>query len=257
MEVFGDTRSRLTQQYALITPDTHVESPLLGWKNSRAIVHVSPEMGARFSQYTAFLEAGAESGLPGASVQRFLYVLSGSCTLSIDSTHRNAEAIRLNKLTAGGFAFVPANIGHLIRCRESATLIVFEKVYQPRPDCQSPPAFIGNANDVAGEPFMGDDDAQLRTLLPVSPEFDMAVNVFTYQPGATLPQVEVHVMEHGLLMLEGKGVYRLSNDYFPVAEGDVIWIASYCPQWFVAMGKTPVSYIYYKDIHRDRSIIGP
>ncbi|MEP6663631.1 MAG: (S)-ureidoglycine aminohydrolase, partial [Verrucomicrobiota bacterium] len=26
--------------------------------------------------------------------------------------------------------------------------------------------------------------------------------------------------------------------------------APYCPQWFVAMGKTPASYIYYKDVNR-------
>ena len=37
----------------------------------------------------------------------------------------------------------------------------------------------------------------------------------------------------------------------PVKAGDVIWMASYCPQWFVAMGKTPASYIYYKDVNRD------
>ena len=28
--------------------------------------------------------------------------------------------------------------------------------------------------------------------------------------------VEVHVMEHGLLMLEGQGVYRLGDDWYPV-----------------------------------------
>ena len=73
----------------------------------------------------------------------------------------------------------------------------------------------------------------------------------TYQPGATLPFVETHVMEHGLVMLSGQGVYRLDADYHPVQAGDVIWMAPYCPQWFVAMGKTPASYIYYKDVNRD------
>ncbi len=33
----------------------------------------------------------------------------------------------------------------------------------------------------------------------------------TYQPGATLPMVEIHVMEHGLLMLAGGGIYRLGD----------------------------------------------
>ena len=51
-------------------------------------------------------------------------------------------------------------------------------------------------------------------------------------------------------MLRGQGVYRLDADYHPVQAGDVIWMASYCPQWFVAMGRTPASYIYYKDVNR-------
>ena len=89
-------------------------------------------------------------------------------------------------------------------------------------------------------------------MLPVEPSFDLAMNVFTYQSGATLPQVEIHQMEHGLLMLNGAGVYRLGNDYHPVQAGDVIWLAPYCPQWFVAMGKQPARYLYYKDIHRER-----
>ena len=69
-------------------------------------------------------------------------------------------------------------------------------------------------------------------------------------PGATLPFVESHIMEHGLMMLKGQGVYRLDADWHPVQAGDVIWMASYCPQWFVCSGKSPASYIYYKDVNR-------
>jgi (S)-ureidoglycine aminohydrolase len=58
-------------------------------------------------------------------------------------------------------------------------------------------------------------------------------------------------MEHGLYMRAGQGVYRLGEKWYPVQAGDTIWMASYCPQWFVAMGKTGASYVYYKDIHRD------
>ncbi len=29
-------------------------------------------------------------------------------------------------------------------------------------------------------------------------------------------------------------------------EGDVIWMAPYCPQWFAAVGEEPAGYIYYK-----------
>jgi (S)-ureidoglycine aminohydrolase len=52
-------------------------------------------------------------------------------------------------------------------------------------------------------------------------------------------------------MVGGQGVYRLGDSWYPVEENDAIWMASYCPQWFVAMGKTSSRYLYYKDIHRN------
>lgn len=243
MDVFGDTRSRVAHNYALLTADTHVSAPLIDWTDSTAVVHISAEMGARFTQYTATMATGASSGLPGKNIQRFVFVRSGNVTLELNGTH---------KLTAGGYAFIPADTDHVINSSGESVLVVFEKQYQHHEKHASPEAVIGNVGQVDSEAFLGDEDAQLQTLLPIHPSFDMAVNLFTYQPGATLPFVEIHVMEHGLLMTAGKGVYRLGEDYFPVTEGDIIWMASYCPQWFVAMGKTPASYLYYKDIHRDR-----
>jgi len=45
-----------------------------------------------------------------------------------------------------------------------------------------------------------------------------------YQPGAALSMVEMHVMEHGLIMLEGGGIYRLGEFWYPVTAGDFIWM---------------------------------
>lgn len=241
MEIFGSTRSRVERNYALITSDTHVVSPLNGWTNASAVVHISPEMGSRFTQYTVTLEPGATSATR-AGVERFFYVQSGSCALQLEKSHA---------MPTGSYAFIPADVDHQITSDSEATLIVFEKRYVPLENTPTPQAVVGHVKDVPGEPFMGDEDARLKTLLPIETSFDMAVNLFTYQPGATLPQVEIHTMEHGLIMLDGQGVYRLGEDHFPVKAGDVIWMASYCPQWFVAMGKQPASYLYYKDIHRD------
>ena len=241
--LFGSTRSRVTQHYALITPDTHVNSPLVGWTGTTAIHHISPEMGARFSQFTVLMTEGSRSASAGPGIERFIYVQQGSVQLSSDSKR---------DLSAGSFAFLPADTDVQILCNESATLVMFDKRYVSHPDFGPPSIVIGDSSEVTGEAFMGDPDAVLQTFLPVSPEFDMAVNLFTYQPGATLPQVEIHVMEHGLIMIDGQGIYRLGEEHFPVASGDVIWMASYCPQWFVAMGKKPASYLYYKDIHRER-----
>ena len=129
-------------------------------------------------------------------------------------------------------------------------MTLFQKRFAPLAGAKPPRAIVGDARKIKGEALLGDPDVRLQTLLPDEPAFDLAMNILTYQPGATLPFVETHVMEHGLLILGGQGVYRLEESWYPVAAGDAIWMASYCPQWFVAIGKEPASYLYYKDVNR-------
>ncbi|MCE9531001.1 MAG: (S)-ureidoglycine aminohydrolase [Planctomycetes bacterium] len=246
MELFGSTRSRVTPQHALITPDTNVPSVPPGWVKTKAFVLISPRMGADFTQYIASMEEGgtAAPALPG--VERVIYVLEGE--LALAGPKKKDVFLR-----PGGFAYFPPDgkIPQPFQALTMCRLNVFEKRYVPLPGTV-PPAFRhGQEQDIPGDAFLGDPDARLKVLLPTTPDFDLAVNVFTYQPGAALPQVEIHVMEHGLLMLDGQGVYRLGDDWYPVKAGDVIWMAPYCPQWFVAMGKSPARYLYYKDVNRD------
>jgi len=243
MDIFGSTRSRIARNYALITPDTHVPSPLIGWENATAFFHITPELGARFQQYTAVIAAGGKGAAPDPAIERLIFVQDGHLTVEVTG--------KTTELQPGSFAFFPAGTAHTIAAETGVKLIVFEKKYVPLPGADGPLVVIGHEHALESKPFLGDECATLRTLLPIEPAFDMAVNIFTYQPGATLPFVEIHVMEHGLQMIQGSGVYRLGDDYMPVAAGDIIWMASYCPQWFVAMGKKPARYIYYKDIHRD------
>ena len=51
-------------------------------------------------------------------------------------------------------------------------------------------------------------------------------------------------------MLEGGGIYRLGDSWYPVKAGDFIWMAPWCPQWFGAIGKVPAKYLIYKDWNR-------
>jgi (S)-ureidoglycine aminohydrolase len=97
---------------------------------------------------------------------------------------------------------------------------------------------------------MGDESLRVRSLMPDGDAYDFAINTMTYEPGAALSMVEIHVMEHGLLMLEGGGIYRLGDCWYPVQAGDFIWMAAYCPQWFGALGKKPAKYLIYKDWRR-------
>lgn len=244
MDPFGTTRSRVARDHALIAPASFVPAPIPGWRGARGVVLVAPALGARFSQYLALLEPGGTGGPAGPGVERVVFVQGGEIELELTPGVPHV-------LGPGGFAYLPPDGDWPLRATAASQLCVFEKRYQPLAGMAPPEARAGDSGDVAGHPFLGDPDARLQVLLPDEPAFDLAVNIFTYQPGATLPMVEVHVMEHGLLMLDGQGVYRLADSWYPVQAGDAIWMAPYCPQWFVAMGKTPARYLYYKDINRD------
>jgi (S)-ureidoglycine aminohydrolase len=241
-ELFGSTRNVVTNRYALLTPSGFVPSMLPGWENVTCHVLISPAMGACFCQFLITLNKDGQGRGNTGDTEYFVYVVEGNASFMFNN--------KRNRLEAGSFVYVPP--GQDIHFQGSeARLLIFQKVYVPLHGTKPPDTIIGHAREVKGQPFLGNEDAKLQVLLADIPSFDMAVNIFTYQPGATLPFVETHVMEHGLMMLSGQGVYRLDADYHPVQTNDVIWMAPYCPQWFVAMGKTPASYIYYKDVNRD------
>jgi (S)-ureidoglycine aminohydrolase len=233
----GFSRNVIKPNYALITPDGFVPSVMPGWTNVVFNVLISGALGAKFNQHlVTFTNGGRGTGNTGAK-QLFAYVISGTVTLN------------QQKLDAGGYAWLPAGSAFSF-AGDEARVLLFEKAYEPLAGTPAPTAEVGHERQITGQPFLGDPDARLQTLLPETPGFDMAINIFTYIPGATLPFVETHVMEHGMMILSGQGVYRLDNDWHPVTAGDVIWIGPYCPQWFVCSGKQPARYIYYKDVNR-------
>jgi (S)-ureidoglycine aminohydrolase len=77
-----------------------------------------------------------------------------------------------------------------------------------------------------------------------------------FQPGEFLTVKEVHYNQHGLLMLEGEGMYMLGQNYIPVQAGDVIWMAPFCPQWYAALGPVKTRYFLYKDTNVDPLVHG-
>ncbi len=155
-----------------------------------------------------------------------------------------------SSLTANDYAYIPPERDDVISAKTAARAAVIEKPYCDLIGVKIPDFLAGQESRVEAKPLMGDDGLLVRSLLPDNPAFDFAVNTMTYQPGAALPMVEIHVMEHGLLMLSGGGIYRLGEHWYPVTTGDFIWMAPYCPQWFGALGKTPAKYLIYKDWNR-------
>jgi (S)-ureidoglycine aminohydrolase len=242
MHHLGETRSRHALDHLLQTPDTFVWAPLPGMAKATACVHAAPALGAKFVQYTALLEEG---GTLGAAVgSRFVFVHEGA--LELQTAERNAT------LGVGGYSFIPQDLTHTLTASTPNTrATVIEKPHLPLKDTPAPQLLIASESSIPGTPLNGDDALQVRALLPLDdPAYDFAVNTMEYAPGASLSLVEVHVMEHGLLMLEGEGIYRLGDHWYPVRKGDFIWMAPYCPQWFGALGKSPAKYLIYKNWNR-------
>jgi len=230
-------------RHALITPDNHVNSSLPGVTGAAAVVLVSPAMGAGVAQTLLTFQSGGSAHIAANDVQTFGYVMEGGANVAVGAKKR--------RLKAGGYFFCPAGSGWSLASPKKGTKVtLFQKAYVPLAGVRAPRPVLGDQSRVKGVPFLGDPAANLQVLLPDEPAFDMAVNLFAYQPGGHLPFVEVHIMEHGLVMLSGEGVYRLEDSWYPVKAGDAVWMAPYCAQWFVAMGKVPARYLYYKDVNR-------
>jgi (S)-ureidoglycine aminohydrolase len=236
----GHTRSAHQRNHLLLTPDTFVRTTLPGMKDASAVVHIGPALGAAFTEYTAELERGGALGETLA--QRFVYVVEGSVYVHTGGKEHH--------LRPRGYAYLPEGTAHRVSSREKSRAVVIEKIYSPALSVSAPGAIVGSEDDVASTPLDDDPGLQVKHLLPDTLAFDFAVNAMTYQPGAALSMVEMHVMEHGLVMLEGGGIYRLGDAWYPVTAGDFIWMGPWCPQWFGAIGKVPAKYLIYKDWNR-------
>jgi (S)-ureidoglycine aminohydrolase len=242
----GQTRSSQQRNHLLSTPDSFVRTTLPGMKACAAVVHIGPAVGAKFTQYTAEFEAGGELGSTAA--QRFIFVLEGNLKLEVNG--------KSSKLGLRSYAYLPEGLPHRVVSIKTSRVAVIEKPYLALASMERPKLIVSSEDAVSSHPLGDDPSLQVKCLLPDTPNFDFAANTMVYQPGAALSMVEMHVMEHGLMMLEGGGIYRLGDSWYPVTAGDFIWMAPWCPQWFGAIGNVPAKYLIYKDFHR-HPLAGP
>ncbi|CAN1748453.1 (S)-ureidoglycine aminohydrolase [Linum perenne] len=128
----GFTRSVYKADHALITPESHVFSPLPKWyfmihvsrTNTLGAYLITPAMGSHFVMYLAKMKENSRTGKPPNGVERFIFVVQGSASLT------NASGAT-HDLMVDSYAYFPALSDHDLECVDSATLIVFEKRYVP------------------------------------------------------------------------------------------------------------------------------
>ena len=237
-------RTRVRTRYALMPLEGFPPSKLPGWPGCDVRVLASPALGAQFVQCMIDMPDSACGEYPADDrSESFIYLLSGSAALRSGQDQYTLEA--------GGFAFIPHTRSLRLRASAPVKLLLLRKNYEAAAGIEPAGLFVGNERDVEAAIYMGNEHARLQTLLPDEMRFDLAMNIFTFAPGHSLPVVETHVMEHGLYFLQGKGLYYLDNEWMEVQQGDFIWMGPYCPQSFYATGPAASKYIYYKNVNRD------
>ncbi|NPU68744.1 (S)-ureidoglycine aminohydrolase [Bradyrhizobium sp. 83012] len=246
-------RAVFTEAYAVIPKGVMrdiVTSPLPFWDKTRTWVIARPLSGfsETFSQYIVEVSPGGGSTQPepDPEAEGVLFVVGGEIALTIAGTE--------HRLGNGGYAFLPPSCKWTLT-NDSAAPATFHwirKAYEAVPGIAAPEAFVTNEATIAPVGMPGTDGrwATTRFVDPLDVRHDMHVNIVTFEPGAVIPFLETHVMEHGLYVLEGKAVYKLNRDWVEVEAGDFMWLRAFCPQACYAGGPGRFRYLLYKDSNR-------
>jgi (S)-ureidoglycine aminohydrolase len=244
-ELMSGTRGTRGQAFTLLTPENHYASRLPSLPGAAVYKLVTPRLiPARFGQYLLDLPDQEVRAEVEPGFESFFFGLTGTVTLGWEGERFG--------LDGGDFAYLPASTRFVLDCvaGAGATLLWIKRRYAPWPGLGAPEACVGTASEVIDE-ATATPGLRRRELLPrEDPRFDFNMSLMWFDPGVSLPQVEIHDEEHGLYMTAGGGVYALDDEVHEVREGDFIYMAPYCPQGFAA-GPGGAEYLLYKDVYRD------
>jgi len=238
------SRARVRPRYALMPLEGFPVSRLPSSPEAEVRVLASPALGARFVEMLVDIPGGKSLRLSSqADVENFYFVVSGRGKFR----DRNSA----NAVEPGSFGLLPPGTDFQFTAGESLRLLTLQKRYEPAHGIEVFKSIHGQESKIEKKVWADNPHSLLQTLIPDEIGFDLAMNIFTFDPGFGLPVVETHVMEHGLLFLQGKGLYYLGEEWMEVETDDFIWMGPYCPQSFYATGAKASRYIYYKNVNRE------
>ena len=243
----GHNRGVVRHNYAVIPPEGVLKSRLPDWNGTTIYFLAAPALGAGFAQMILALHpGGGTNAVLVSDVQHFFYVLSGAATLGLDDARHT--------LAAGSYAYIPPGAPFSLRNdgKEPARVLALKKRYEEAPGLRPPPAFTGQRDDAAMTNHTGFEGRGFLHLTGFGDmRHDFEMNLMFFEPGTCFPAVETHIMEHGLYMLEGQGLYFLGDEWHEVWAADFIWMGSFCPQQFYPVGQERAVYLLYKNMNRD------
>jgi (S)-ureidoglycine aminohydrolase len=252
-------RAVFTEAYAVIPKGVMrdiVTSCLPFWDKTRVWILSRPLSGfaETFSQYIMEVEPGGGSSRPepDAGAEGVIFVMEGEVTVKLGR--------KSQRLQPGGYAYLPPSSGWTLKNtgKAPARFHWIRKLYERVDGLDVPQPLFLNEQDIVPLAMPGSAGrwATTRFVDPEDLRHDMHVNIVTFEPGGVIPFAETHVMEHGLYVLEGKGVYRLNQDWVEVEAGDYMWLRAFCPQACYAGGPGRFRYLLYKDVNRHARLGG-
>lgn len=231
-------------EYMLLPRANRVEHNLPHFNGVQAQVLTTPQIGAQFVEHELLVQPKGGTSRPKVEdLEQFFFVLEGELNFEIEG--------KTHKMVQGGFSWLPPQCAFQFTNKGDASSRVawVRRRYEQVDGIAIPAPIVANEKDVAGEPT---DTYMEQHLTPYEDlAFDMGINLQVFDPGVYFSFVESHVMEHGLYMLYGRGVYWLNGDYMEVQKDDFIYMAPWCPQFFYATGWDKSAYLLYKDVNRD------
>jgi len=245
----GDVTSRCRcvnkpGEYMILPRANRVEHCLPGMQGIQAQVLATPRLGAAFVEHELLIHPGvATASAIDQDLEQFLFVLEGRVDLAL--------GLAVHQLTQGSYAWLPPNYPFKLRnaSEDLCRALWIRRRYDVVESIAIPDPIVAHERDVPARPT---DTYMEKHLTPYEdPGFDMGINLQTFDPGVYFSFVEAHVMEHGLYMLSGCGLYWLNQNYHEVQKDDFIYMAPYCPQFFYATGWQKAAYLLYKDVNRD------
>lgn len=244
----GHNRGVVRHNYAFMPPEGVLKSRLPAYDKTVVRFLAAPVLGAQFVQFVLEFEAGGGANRPivEEGVQHFYYVLSGIAEIAIAGAPPQP-------MQAGGFAYVPPGCAFVLRGSDEkpARVLGLRKRYEAI-DLPQPEPIVSHQDDVQITNHTGAEGRGFQHLLPFGDlRFDFEMNLMRFKPGAYFVDVETHIMEHGLYMLEGQGLYFLGDEWHEIWAHDFIWMGGYCPQQFYPTGFNEAVYLLYKNVNRD------
>ncbi|MBD3844815.1 (S)-ureidoglycine aminohydrolase [Bosea sp. OAE752] len=245
----GHNRGVVKRNYAFMPPEGVLISRLPHWASTVVRILAGPVLGAGFAQYVLEIAPGGGTPAPFGEpdIQHFYYVLSGEIAFAIEGGESRT-------LGPGGFAYLPPGTRFTLRndTGSRADVLALRKRYEPAPGLAVPESILSHRDAVPMTNHTGMEGRGFQFLLPYGDmRFDFEMNLMWFKPGVCFPAVETHVMEHGLYMLEGQGLYFLDQDWHEIWERDFIWMGGFCPQQFYPTGHGDACYLLYKNVNRD------